>query len=265
MPTIRKITYLLMMVAFVPALQAQTFSTVAESERYQNCISQVEISPNITLTLARQWYAEGGGVAAQHCEALALNETGDFSGAATLFEKIVDYLTSGQGVSPFALKNKELLKVQLNYLAGNAWRDAGELDKAYNAFSASIIGLAPNSVFAYDIFLERGLIQVLRGDQLNAIEDFTRALELNQEKIDAFVYRAKAYRKIKSYTKARLDLKMALGIETNNPEALFESGAVYRLENKNDEAKAEWQKLKEKYPDTAWQKLAEDNLELMVQ
>jgi tetratricopeptide (TPR) repeat protein len=244
---------------------AQTSPTMEESRKYQDCISKVEISPYSTLTLARDWYIAGGGVAAQHCEAIALYELDEFKDAATLFERIVEKLIQKEGVSQFAEANKETLKVQLNYLAGNAWREAGDLDRAYNAFSAAIIGLAPNSVFAYDAYIERGIVLDLKKDYRNAVDDFTRAMELKQENIDGFIYRAKSFRKMHAFTEARLDLKVALEMDAYNPGALFESGIVFRLQNKKSDARFEWLKLIDKHPNTHWQKLAEDNIDLMDQ
>ena len=56
----------------------ELLNVVEESRKYQDCISKVEISPYSTLTLARDWYIAGGGVAAQHCEAIALYELDEF-------------------------------------------------------------------------------------------------------------------------------------------------------------------------------------------
>jgi hypothetical protein len=60
-------------------------------------------------------------------------------------------------------------------------------------------------------------------------------------------------------------LKVALEMDAYNPGALFESGIVFRLQNKKSDARFEWLKLIDKHPNTHWQKLAEDNIDLMDQ
>lgn len=259
---IRYIFFTLVIMVASPAL-AQT--DALDSVKYRECLSLITADNRAALSLARKWYVEGGGVAAQHCEALALQELENYGDAALLFDSIIDKLVRDEGVGDFASKNKELLKVQLYYLSGLAWYAAGELDKAYDALSASIIDLAPKSIFSYDIYLQRAHVQVDRDDAKNAVEDYTRALEIDGEKVDGFLYRARAYRKLKEHLKARLDLNVALAIEPHHPDVLFESGINYRMLGEDKKARAEWEKLIEAYPNSNWQQLAEQNINLIDQ
>lgn len=256
---------LIYILCFSNAFAQNYFTDSAQSIKYQNCINQVKEDATEALSSAQKWYIDGGGVAAQHCEALALYEQENFDAAALLFDTIVDKLSTGESVSDFAFKNRDLLKIQLNYLAGIAWQSAGKLEKAYNSLSASIIGLDSSSPYAYDVFIERGLVQIERADFLSAVEDFTRALEINSERFDAFLYRAEAYRKSKQYLKSRLDLNEGLTLKPNNPDLLFESGINYRLQRNDEKAVIEWEKLIEKYPNTHWQELAEENIKLIIE
>jgi len=262
---VRFSTIIILVMHFSIAVAQTGIGNAVQVEKYQKCISLVEEDASSALTLARNWYIEGGGIASQHCEALALYNQDNFKEAATLFETIIDDLVTGKGTSDFAFDNKYLLRVQLNYLAGLAWSSTSELDKAYTAFSAAISGMNHKSIYAYDIFIERGLVQMLRKDPENAIDDFTRALEIDSEKVDAFLYRAEAYRKINQHLKARLDLNAGLSIEPNQPDLLFESGVNYRMQNNDEKALGEWEKLNEKYPNTHWQELIKKNIEIIVQ
>ena len=65
------------------------------------------------------------------------------------------------------------------------------------------------------------------------------------------------------HLKARLDLNQGLSIKPNQPDLLFESGINYRMLREDMKAKKEWQKLIDKFPDSDWQKLAEDNMKLI--
>jgi tetratricopeptide (TPR) repeat protein len=244
---------------------AQYFEDRANAKKYQDCVALVGQDRNAALTVSRKWFIEGGGVAAQHCEALALYEMERPNDAATLFEEIADKLSRGEGLTEFTRTNKNILITQLNYLAGVAWRDAGDLDKAYNALSSTMITLAGQEQYGYEIYIERGLVQHEMGDFKNAVQDFTSALDLNSEKFDAFLYRAESFRKLGEHIKARLDLNAALSINPGQPDVLFESGVNYRMQRNDEKALQEWEKLISLYPDSYWQKLVQDNINLISQ
>lgn len=262
---IRFFIFTLMLGVFPLMAQAQYFEDRADAMKYEDCIGLVAQDSSAALTVARKWIIDGGGVAAQHCEALALYEMGRPTDAATLFEEIADKLTRGDGLTDFTKTNKNILITQLNYLAGVAWRTAGNLDKAYNALSSTIITLEKPDQYGYQIYIERGLVQFEMGDYKNAIKDYTAALDLNAEKIDGFLYRAESFRKLGEHIKARLDINAALSIDPRQPDLLFESGVNYRMQRNDEKALLEWGKLISLYPDSSWQKLAEDNIKLIGQ
>ena len=260
---LRSLVFILFGAGFVSYAAAQNFASSDEAIKYRSCINKVNEDSNVALITAREWYLDGGGVAAQHCEGLALNELGHHSDAASVFEMAASKLSLSDGLDTFAQRNKGVLSLQLNYLAGMAWKAAGELDKSYNALSLSLASLKADSPYAYDVYIERGIVQFALEDYRNAAIDFTQALDINPEKIDAFLYRAQSYRKNKEHLKARLDLNAALSIAPNQPELLFESGINYRMQKNDEKALVEWERLIEKYPGTSWEKLARDNIDLI--
>lgn len=254
------------MIMAVPlAVNAQYFEDRTNAKKYQDCIDLVAQDQNAAISVSRKWFIEGGGVAAQHCEALALYELDRPADAATLFEEIADQLSRGEGLTEFTKTNKNILITQLNYLAGVAWRTAGNLDKAYNALSSTIITLDEKEAYGYQIYIERGLVQFDMADYKSAVQDFTSALELDAEKIDAFLYRAESFRKLGEHVKARLDLNAGLALDPRQPDLLFESGVNYRMQRNDERALQEWEKLISLYPDGYWQKLAQDNINLISQ
>lgn len=244
---------------------AQSNINLDKAKKYQACISSVKVDSAQSLNTAKKWYIEGGGVPAQHCEALSLYAQERYFEAATLLEDISEKVTREEGIGIFATENKELLTVQLQYLAGKSWQAADRLDNAYNIYSVTLRNLEEKSPLAYDIYVDRGLVQAVREEYDSAIEDFTSALEINSEKIDAFLYRAETFRKMKEHIKARLDLNAGLSRSPYQPDLLFESGINYRLQGRNEKAKAEWQKLIDEYPGTSWQDLGEDNIKLITE
>ena len=112
---------------------------------------------------------------------------------------------------------------------------------------------------------EYGLEMIASENYEDALGDFTSALDLNSEIVDAFLYRAETFRKMGEHLKARLDLNAALALDSNHPDVLFESGANFRMLNNDEKALLEWEKLIAKYPNSHWQKLAEENIALIGQ
>lgn len=245
--------------------QGQSFLDSVQSEKYQECLSQVEKNSEAAIVGARKWYIEGGAVAAQHCEALALYDQKRYGEAASLFEAIIGKMARDEGVGDFAQQNKDILSMQLNYLAGLAWHSDENYDRAYNALSAAIVGLDGGSEYGYELFIERGLVQVASENYDDALNDFASALELNSQTVDAYLYRAETFRKMSEHLKARLDLNAALTLEPNHPDVLFESGVNYRMLNNDEKALQEWERLIAKYPNSHWQKLARENITLIGQ
>ena len=245
--------------------QAQIFSDRVQSEKYKECLAQVKENSKAAILSSRKWYIEGGAVAAQHCEALALYDQKRFGDAGRLFEMIVGKLARNEGVGIYAQQNKKILSVQLNYLAGLAWHSDENYDRAYNALSAAIIGLDVGSEYGYELFTERGLIHVSSNKYEDALDDFTKALELRPEVVDAYLYRAETFRKLSNHQKARMDLDAALILDPNQPDILFESGINYRMLKNDEQALKEWEKLIIKHPDSNWYKLAQENIRLIDQ
>lgn len=244
-------------------VSAQTVSEKQQSAKYQACIASINEDANNAVITAKKWYVEGGGAAAQHCEAMALYNQERFEEAAGLLETIADQVARGDGIGVFANKNKILLSAQLRYLAGNAWRSSDKLERAFTVYTTALLSLDDQPRLKYDFYIERGTVQIDREDYQSALDDFSYALELNEERIEAFLYRAETYRKMDEHIKARLDLNQGLSINPNQPDLLFESGVNFRMLGENFKAKKEWQKLIDQFPNSDWQKLAEDNMKLI--
>lgn len=244
-------------------LFAQPLSEKEQSDKYQSCIASIGEDASAAIITAKKWVVEGGGAAAQHCEAMALYDQERFEEAAALLETIADQVSRGDGIGVFANKNKTLLAAQLRYLAGNAWRSCDKLERAFTIYTTALLSLGDQPVLKYDFYIERGTVQIDREDFQSALDDFSYALELDAERIEAFLYRAETYRKMNEHLKARLDLNQGLSIKPNQPDLLFESGVNYRMLREDMKAKKEWQKLIDKFPNSEWQKLVEDNLKLI--
>lgn len=257
--------FILLLVVFHinEAVLAQETTEKEQAEKYQACIASINEEDENAIVTAKKWYVEGGGAAAQHCEAMALYEQQRFDEAADLLETVADKVSQGNGVGAFATKNKTLLSAQLRYLAGKAWRASDKLEKAFTIYTTALLTLDEQPSLKYDFYIERGLVQLDRKEFRRAVDDFSYALELDDERIDAFLYRAETFRNMQQHLEARLDINQGLSIDPNQPDLLFESGVNYRMLRQDVKAKNEWQKLIDKFPNSDWQKLVEENIKLI--
>ena len=108
---------LLALSAAAPA-GAQALDPLAGSpdhlRRYTECMKLARSEPLKALPAAEKWMAEGGGLGARHCVALAMFETGKHVQAATQFEAIARDM--GQ--------ERPGLRAELWVQAGQAWMEA---------------------------------------------------------------------------------------------------------------------------------------------
>ena len=117
-------------------------SDPADKEEYNACLALLEQKPAEAFEKASRWRAGGGGLPAQHCEALALIEVGRFADGAT---RLMQAAQDAAVIRP-------AMAAELFGQAGNAWFLAGEPATAIAAFDAAI-KRAPNDA---DLFIDRG-------------------------------------------------------------------------------------------------------------
>lgn len=253
--------FLLMAGLFFSHSFAQAQGTAAGQDRYQDCLGLVETDAKKARTEAQDWYIKGGGVAARHCEAMALFSLARFKEAAELFEKLAGELIIGEGVTEYAYERRDLLKAELYTHAALSWQAAGQDDKAYNNFSVALIGASAQ--MRHDLYLERGLLQMARRENLAAVKDFTEVITLSPEESAGYHRRATAFRHLKSYHRARRDLDRALKISPTAPELLLESGILYRVAGDREAARAQWEKIIKQGTTGEFRKLARQNIDLL--
>jgi len=225
------------------------------------------------VTYANDWIFGGdGGVPAGHCKALGLLAQGEALAAANLLEKLVDDMVINGDSNPAARLKNAALRVRIYGQAALAWKEAGELDRSYMAYSSALSGIGAGigrnqhfntAALYHELYLMRGTLQILRGQYRAAIEDLTRAIKKDEQQFEGFLQRAKAYRKRRSYLEARLDLKVALILKPDQPEVLLESGILYRKTDKKSEARQVWQEIIDRYPQSEYAPLAQTNIDLL--
>ena len=106
---------------------------------------------------------------------------------------------------------------------GIACRDKGEIDRAIENFTKAI-ELNPDLAIAYS---NRGVAYGEKGDIDRAIADFTEAIELQPDFADAYYNRGIAYHEKREYDRAIVDYTMTIGLKPDLVEAYNNRGNAY--------------------------------------
>ena len=179
---------------------------------YTECMKQARREPLRALPLAEKWNAEGGGLGARHCVAVAMFQAGKYAQAAAQFEAIARDM--GQ--------ERPGLRAELWAQAGQAWIEAGQADKAAEAQSRAL-DLKTNDA---ELWIDRALSYAAMAAWPRAISDLDQALRLRPNNLEILVLRAAAWRNARNPTQAMADVVQALRIAPDHTDALLERGFI---------------------------------------
>ena len=196
-------------------LVAIAFALAAEaSDRYLDCLLLIEGDIETGRRAAQLWAAEGGGVSAQHCLAMADIAAGFAKLGAARLEAIAEREDAGDG----------LARGRLYAQAAGAWLEAGEPEFAEAALAAAF-ELAPG---AGELHLTDANIRIAQEDWHGAIAAVDAAEKAGAVSADGFVGRGRARLAIGDTEGAAVDVVNALSIEPTNIDALTLRGDVQR-------------------------------------
>lgn len=182
-------------------------------QRYNECMALARNDPLRALPAAERWMADGGGLGARHCVAVAMYQAGRYPQAAAQFEAIARDLGG----------ERPGLRAELWAQAGQAWLEAGAADRAVQAQTRAV-ELKPGDA---EVWVDRGLAHAAVRDWPRAIADFDRAQQLRPSDIEILILRAAAWRNAGDPAKALADAQRALGIAPDHSEALLERGFAH--------------------------------------
>ena len=97
----------------------------------------------------------------------------------------------------------------------------------------------PNKPYFY---LWRGVVYYQQGDYDSAIEDVTKALELEPDNAPAYIHRSLIYRTKGDYDSAIEDVTKTLELEPNNFDAYIHRGLIYRTKGDYDRSLLDFNK-----------------------
>ncbi|MDR2021592.1 MAG: tetratricopeptide repeat protein, partial [Treponema sp.] len=94
-------------------------------------------------------------------------------------------------------------------------------------FYSRILEMNPDDTVSSLIYKHRGMANFAQSKYADAIDDFTRALELDQKSYKAAYYRGMVHAVMQQYAEAVDDFSLSLGINPYQPFCLYRRGQAY--------------------------------------
>ena len=216
---------------------AQEKLTSAENEQqYAACMALVDQNPTQALESAVQWEKQGGGDAAEHCQALAMIGLKQYEDAGVLLEQIAE--TMPQVKAPIAS--------EVFGQAAYAWILAGKTERGLHDLNQGLT-LSPKNV---ELLIDRARLYGESGMYFEALDDLNAAADLAPKRPDIYAYRASAYISLSQLDIAGDNLDQALLIAPDFPQALLERGRLHALNGEREEARKDFMRVLEVAPKT---------------
>lgn len=234
----------------MPGALAQGADKNADARDYRNCVDLSARAPQAAHDVASEWLDAGGGIPARHCAALSLAGLGRFAEAARALEAAAEELRIAErnGTYTGFFRRGAGLVGELLGQAGNAWLLAGDANQAYTTFSQGLTEIAPGTPQALELTIDRARASGIAGDYGAAIEDLDRAAAEAPGRVEIFVLRASAQRKLDRPIEAGIDLKHAFDLAPDDREALLERGNLNLMIDDVAAAEADWRQIIALYP-----------------
>jgi tetratricopeptide (TPR) repeat protein len=210
-------------------------TSASDQQRYENCLGLAKSTPDKAVDMATGWRAEGGGVPAMHCQALALIEQGNAQRGAG----VLDAAAQALGPEP---KSKGFAG-QLWAQAGNGWLLAGDNSRAVARLSTAL-GLLPDTGQARtNALIDRARAYADMQNWDKVIADLNSAATLSPSSADVFLLRATAKRRTGDLGSAHTDIEMAATLAPDNIDVLVERGISNAQSQKIEAALVDWRKV----------------------
>lgn len=196
-------------------------------KRYQEGIEYVNKALKIDENLAKAYYIKGS----------IYRESGDTTRAISSLETAVEqdnrYMDAfyDLGVMYAARKNPIALEyynnvlridpanTNANYARAKLLQDLGKTDEAIKEYEAILV----NNKSCENCYYNLGAIYLeIKNDPKKALEQFTKAIEINPNYVEAYFARGYTYTKLKDKESAKADYNMCLKIQPNYDAAVQE-------------------------------------------
>lgn len=225
---------------------------IDHAERYRACMAMTNNAPQQAFEEALAWRGLGGGDAAEHCAAVALIGLGQHTEAAGRLERLAEKARQNAAVKAGLLAH-----------AAQAWILADNNARAEAVLTAALILTPGDSA----LLVDRAQARAGQKDYNGAIEDLNKAINSEHRPadapVDAYVFRAAAYRLLDKLELALADVEKALALQPYHPDGLLERGILRRLRQNVGGARKDWLNVIRLAPDSAAAVAARRNLESM--
>ena len=221
---------------------------IADDAEYDKCMTMLVEDPDGAEDMSARWQANGGGDAADHCQALAVIANGDPEAGAEMLEE----LAHGDKV-------QGLTRAILLSQAADA-RLMAEQPEAALKDSNEAIALSPDDP---DLLIGRATAEDALDKRTEAMDDLNRALQLDNKRVDALVLRAAVWRRMDMLDEARSDIDRAVTLDPDDAEALLERGILRQRAGDLDGAREDWKHAQEVDPNSEAAEIAAQNLTLL--
>lgn len=94
----------------------------------------------------------------------------------------------------------------------------------------TVLLIIGNGLFAqdrYEALLESGNDKMRNGNTLGAIKDYTEAIEIDNQRVWAYLGRGSVYAELENYDQALVDLNMAIKIDSTIADAYYNRAYIY--------------------------------------
>ncbi len=243
-----KMPFALVALLMAGPLWAQGPDSTLDKRRYEGCVNAIPTDAAKAEQFAVQWRAEGGGLPARHCQALAQLHQERFAEAATTLAQAAAAAEAAR--SPFA--------ADFWGQAGNAAFLAGDSKAAVAHFGTAIAqagDYSPKRTAALHVDRARGLTEL--GDVAGARADLDKALALTPEDPIALALSAALARREGDAARAATDIARASALAPSNPDVMLEQGNVAAAAGDLATAKQVWAMVVRAAPQTAAAQIAE--------
>ncbi|MEM1390703.1 MAG: hypothetical protein AAGG45_06445 [Pseudomonadota bacterium] len=184
----------------------------AEQQRLNECIELVENDPLAAYEDSLAWLGNGNRPRARYCNAIALLGLEHYEEAAARLEALAN------APDAIELDSRALYMAQ----AGNAWLTASYPDAAITALSEAI-KIDPRNG---DYYKDRATGYLALERWFEAIEDLSKALNLQRNDPEALALRARAHLGLDDLRNAEIDMLAALAQDPRNIDILLLRGEV---------------------------------------
>jgi tetratricopeptide (TPR) repeat protein len=220
------------------AAHAAPLRSDADRQRYRACIALTQTNPAQAIADANSWRANGGGLPARHCIAMAYVARQEFAPAAVALEQAARGAEAERDPSAADLWGQ----------AGNAALLANDFAKAHAYLSSAIVGSGGDPMRRAQMLIDRARAGVELGKTKEARADLDQAVGLAPKEPAAWLLRATLARRMNDLPTAASDIAQARRLAPDDADVALEAGNIAGLQGNTAEARARWQEAAKAAP-----------------